>query len=86
MSGEEELPKCLVCRKRRTEDAYELGDSELDHLEHTLRIWRAPRVQRKFGAVPICRACFDRLGFELEGGRPGDSPGLVSIVRRKPDQ
>jgi hypothetical protein len=84
MSPDEELPRCAVCRKQQTADAYELGDYEMDTLVYERRVRTAPRLQRKYGAVPICRPCFDSLGFRLENERPGEGPlPLVRITRRK---
>ena len=84
MKAGEEPPRCIVCRKQRTGDAYELGDYEMDTLVHERRVRTAPRVQRKYGAVPICRPCFDGLGFRLENERPGEGPPpLVTLSRPK---
>ena len=83
MTSDEDLPRCVVCRRRRTEDAYELGEYEMDTLVHERKVRTAERLQRKYGAVPICRPCFDDLGFRLENERPGDRPPLVAITRRK---
>ena len=83
----DELPRCVVCRKRQTEDAYELSEYEMDTLVHERRVRTAARVQRKYGAVPICRPCFDGLGFRLENKRPGEGDiQLVSIKRRSSDE
>jgi hypothetical protein len=75
-------PKCIVCHRERTDDAYELSESELEKLVVVHKVWRARRVHEKYGAVPVCRTCFDKLGFEVEGTRPGDPTGLVTIRRR----
>ncbi|HQR38243.1 MAG TPA: hypothetical protein PLF26_07540 [Blastocatellia bacterium] len=79
----EKPPKCIVCHSERTNDAYELGETELDCLVNERRVYRAARVHAKYGAVPICRKCFEGLGFVLDGGRHGDQPpGFVTIRKR----
>ena len=84
MDVNEELPRCIVCRKRQTADAYELGEYEMDTLVHERRVRTAARVQRKYGAVPICRPCFDSLGFRLENARPGEEgQRMVTLTRRR---
>jgi hypothetical protein len=80
MGDEDELPRCAVCRTTRTEDAYELSGSELDVLLAERRVRNASWLHRKYGALPICRPCFDGLGFGLENERPG---APVRITRRK---
>ena len=85
-AADEELPWCIVCRKQRTQDAYELGADEMHALTHDRGVRAAERVHRKYGAVPMCRPCFDELGFGLEGGRPGEQPQpLVTLSRRRKD-
>jgi hypothetical protein len=79
MGHDEELPRCAVCRAARTGDAYELSGDELEILMTDRRIRNAAWLHRKYGALPICRACFDGLGFGLEGERPG---APVQIRRR----
>ena len=34
MSTDERLPRCVVCRKSRTGDAYERADEEIERLEN----------------------------------------------------
>lgn len=81
---DDDLPLCLVCRRARTGDAYELDEHEVGWLTTELGVRTASRVQRRYGAVPICRPCFDRTGFGLESPRPGEGPPpLVSISPRK---
>jgi hypothetical protein len=84
---DDDLPLCIVCRGRRTGDAYELDEPELDALVRTHRARTAPRVMRRYGAVPICRPCFDATGFGLESPRPGEGPPpLVTLTRRTPQR
>lgn len=80
MSEEELPPKCILCRKQRTEAAYELNESELERLVETFRAFRARHVHETFGAVPLCGRCFERLGFTIES-----APPLVSLTRRRKD-
>jgi hypothetical protein len=81
MSSERGLPRCVVCRTARTEGAYELGGAELEALvERGVR--SASWLHRRYGALPICRPCFDDLGFRLENDRP-DLEQVVRITRRK---
>jgi hypothetical protein len=78
----EDLPYCVVCKKTRTEDAYELDEREMARLEEDFRVRTVRRVMRRYEAVPICRACFDRTGFGLETPRPGEQV-IVSIKPRR---
>jgi hypothetical protein len=86
METDQDLPWCIVCRERRTGDAYELSADELDVLVTGRGVQRAERVHRKYGAVPVCRPCFEGLGFGLENDRPGETPPLVRLSPRRRDE
>jgi hypothetical protein len=81
MADEQDLPRCVVCRTARTEGAYELGDAELAGLA-ARGVRSAGWLHRKYGALPICRPCFEDLGFQLESEEPG-SEQVVRITRRR---
>ena len=79
MSTDERLPRCVVCRKSRTGDAYELADEEIERLENN-GVYGVARVHRKYGAVPICADCLPGTGLAVEGAPGDDAPPLVRIV------
>jgi hypothetical protein len=83
MDRDEESPRCVVCRTARTGDAYELEESEIEVLASARGVRAAAWLHRKYGALPICRPCFDGLGFGLENERPEERTGLVAIRRRE---
>ena len=81
---DDDLPVCIVCRSVRTGDAYELDEDELETLVTVHGARTARRVARRYGAVPVCRPCFDATGFGLEAPRPGEGPPPLVTLTRKP--
>jgi len=83
MNQDSEGHRCVVCRTASTSEAYELDAHEMDTLVEERGVRNAAWLLRKYGAIPICRSCFDGIGFALENERPGEGRGLVSIRRRR---
>jgi len=86
MAQQDLPPRCIICRKERTYDSYEMDEAELDTLMYEWKIKNAARIHRKYGAVAICPNCWERLGFIAE--YPEDHPGgrptqLVKLGRSK---